>query len=65
MSAEHIEEDYRVKALREIERRLKRYDAMREALSCALDEHDGEHGQFKPDFMPNHWTHKARQLLKD
>jgi len=37
---------------------------LRGLLECALDEHEGDHGRFAPDFLPKHWTHAARKALK-
>lgn len=33
-------------------------------LGCALTEHDGNYGRFKPHYMPHHWTHDARAQLR-
>ena len=40
-----------------------RNEQLRDLLRVALDEHDGYHGQFYADYMPEHWTHAARAAL--
>jgi hypothetical protein len=39
-------------------------EQLAETLGAALGEHASEAGQFKPDYMPKHWTHTARKLLR-
>lgn len=39
-------------------------EELRSLLGCALTEHDGNEGEFLPDFMPHHWTHQARRILR-
>ena len=69
--AREVEETRQMKGLRDIEQKCKEWwtltaenKALRETLSCALDEHDGNDGELHPDYMPQHWTHTARRLLK-
>jgi hypothetical protein len=57
---------YRVQAMTldaDRETLIKEIATLRDLLSCALNEHDGNEGEFDPNFMPNHWTHSARKIL--
>lgn len=40
-------------------------ERLRDMLNVALNEHEGEHGQFAIEFMPKHWTHEARKYFSD
>ncbi len=69
--ARAIDEMRLMKGLRDIEQKCKEWwtltaenKTLRETLACALDEHDGNEGELYPDYMPQHWTHTARRLLK-
>jgi hypothetical protein len=36
---------------------------LRHLLTVSLDEHDLNYGRFAVDYLPSHWTHRARAAL--